>query len=237
MCPKVSSYATKTFDRILGGFFVLSFAGGVGLYSLHSWMMNIQFKMKSISQYTFSGRTSCMLMRDLGGYKREKGGDIPKDCLAKIVEQQLNLDNDNIDDVEHIEEINNEEFIAEGTIEGAIGTRLLMNYPQATDEQKEQEEEPDLSMLLPVELQRQTSPSLFDLLPFLFGLDADGSAESRDIKQHSDTDTGTDTEEESSQHVDRVGSSDLNLFGVYEDDTLCLHQQLKLYLEQYLLEE
>mmetsp|Transcript_11274 Transcript_11274/g.18352 ORF Transcript_11274/g.18352 Transcript_11274/m.18352 type:complete len:264 (+) Transcript_11274:49-840(+) len=84
MCPKVSFYAVKSFDRVLGGL-ALSVAGGAGLYTIHSWLSSIRI-MNNVSEYTFSGRTSCMRRKSSEaecdcGIRVEK---LPIDCMAKI---------------------------------------------------------------------------------------------------------------------------------------------------------
>jgi hypothetical protein len=57
---------------------VISLAGGAGLYSLHAWVSSIQCMhfMSNVSEYTFSGRTSCR--------RRDGHESIPSECLKKI---------------------------------------------------------------------------------------------------------------------------------------------------------
>lgn len=86
MCPKVSFYSVKSFDRVLGGL-ALSVAGGAGLYTLNSWLSSIRI-MNNVSEYTFSGRTSCMrrsASEPEYDCRIHTGVDkIPIDCMAKI---------------------------------------------------------------------------------------------------------------------------------------------------------
>lgn len=250
----MTSYASKAFDRLLGGgFFVISFAGGLGLYSLNSWINNsIHFKTNNMSHYTFSGRTSCMSLRDLGGYKKRT--EVSDECLAKIAQHQLNRNNDIDDDNDngsdsdndHDNDIRSMDFDnSVDSIGGRMGTALLMNYrelgEQGHDGQGEEGQEESCVHVVPCQLQRETSPTILDLLPCMISVntdtDTDDDADSSSHPLPRSRSPSPSSPQPQPQRVKNTSVTDIDLFGVNEDDTLCLHQQLKLYLEQYISDD
>ena len=213
------NYASRAFDGVLGGL-MFSIAGGAGLYSIHSWLHKVNFNMNNVSHYTFSGRTSCM-MREIGDFSRIEG-----ECMQKNVsfsENLTDLESDCTTD-------ENDETIARG---GAGSALLFLNLLPNEGEETHQQEGREEACCA-----EDTSSSLLDILPCM---SADASSASSSLSSYTEQEQEQDGDSVFSTYnstTSMMATSNSNTFDFgRQDETMFLHQQLKQYLQQYLLSD
>lgn len=181
----LSGYSSKVLDRFLGGI-VITFAGGLGCYRLHSWLhSNFHFGLNNISQYTFTGRTSC-LSRLFYSSKNTDEVDQEKKSMKKIIEfaESLHLENyyasdDDVTD-EHADNEDADDISSDSDV-SALYTARCSAHHTMNDDCGKTITAPQVTMC---RLQRQRSPYLLEVFPILYNMDIDlDGCESQDFSQ------------------------------------------------------
>ena len=218
---KVPVYSTKVINRLLGGI-AITFAGGIGCYSIRSWLSGYHFKMSNASQYTYSGRTSC-ISRNNGSCTT--GIENQESQTVKAVAEILNLQEEDITPNEN----NTQKTSLKST---------TMHPPEEASSIKEEESfipselggecesilQSEQFPRRPPRLQRQTSPFLLlDIFPYVYSTEFDIRPSNPDDQY----------EGLNSSYF----SENSNTVEDEDSDTMCLSESLKFYLQQYMFSE